>query len=213
MDAIAYLPDPEDDEKMSNVVKAHARYTVNLAKKLCASQVPQYDKYDRTNDVAAKAFLLASIEETLSNRVEEKLEDTDAFPIVWLQLIRTIQLTSVERFEDLKQTIKRRHPSQYSGENLEQLAAHFRKDARELTTAGQYDHNRTLTMLKIFLQAGGSGNEDFRYTLRAVKQDLDTALLEIYMIEKKLTYQDICRHAKDTYRMMYIRGATSVISK
>ena len=215
MDSIAYLQDPEDDKKMSNVVKAHARYTVDLAKKFCATQVTRYDKYDRTNDVAAKAFLLASIEETLSNRVEEKLEDTDAFPIVWLQLIKTIQSTSVERFEDLKQTIKRRHPSQYSGENLEQLAADFRKDARELTTAGQYDHNLTLTMLKIFLQAGGSGNEDFRYPLRAVKQDLDVALLEIgykekgaankHMIEKKLTYQDICRHAEDTYRTMYDR--------
>ena len=70
-------------------------------------------------------------------------------------------------------------------------------------------------MLKIFLQAGGSGNEDFRYPLRAVKQELDTALLEIgykeksaankHMVEKKLTYQDICRHAEDTYRTMYDR--------
>ena len=70
-------------------------------------------------------------------------------------------------------------------------------------------------MLKIFLQAGGTGNEDFRYPLRAVKQELDKALLEVgykeknaanrYMIEKKLTYQDICRNAEDTYRTLYDR--------
>jgi hypothetical protein len=71
MDTIAYLKDPEDDKKMSNVVKSHARYTVDSAKTLCAEQVAKYDKHDRTNDVAAKAFLLASIEESLSNRVEE----------------------------------------------------------------------------------------------------------------------------------------------
>jgi hypothetical protein len=34
MDAIAYLKDPEDKKKMSNVVKAHVRDTVDLAKNL-----------------------------------------------------------------------------------------------------------------------------------------------------------------------------------
>ena len=215
MDTIAYLQDPEDSTKMTNVVKSHARYTVDTAKLLSTVQVAKYDKYDRTNDVAAKAYLLASIESSLSNKVEEKLEDTDSFPIAWLQLIKTIQSTSVERFEDIKQAIKKRHPSQYAGENLEQLAADFRRDARELTTAGQYDHNLTLTMLKIFLLAGGSGNEDYRFPSRSVKQDVDKALLEIgykdkvaanqHMIDKKLTYQDICRHAEDTYRTLYDR--------
>ena len=215
MDTIAYLQDPEDSTKMTNVVKSHARYTVDTAKLLSTVQTAKYDKYDTTNDIAARAYLLASIEPSLSNKVEEKLDDSDPFPIVWLQLIKTIQSTSVERFEDIKQTIKKRHPSQYPGENLEQLAADFRRDARELTTAGQYDHNLTLLMLKIFLLAGGSGNEDFRFPLRSVKQELDKALLEIgykekvaanqHMVDKKLTYQDICRHAEDTYRTLFDR--------
>jgi hypothetical protein len=64
------------------------------------------------------------------------------------------------------------------------LGADFRKDARLLTTTGQYDHNLTLSMLKIFLLAGGSGNEDYRFPLRSVKQDLDKALLEIGYKEK-----------------------------
>ena len=157
---------------------------------------------------------MASLESNLSNKVEEKLDDDDLFPVgVWLQLIKTIQSTSIERFKDLKQKIKKRHPSQYSGENLGQLATDFRRDAQELTTAGQYDHNLTRTMLKTFLLAGGSKNEDHRYPLRAIKQELDKALLEIgyneknaatrHMIEKKLTYQDICRSAEDAYRTVY----------
>jgi hypothetical protein len=111
--------------------------------------------------------------------------------------------------------IKARHPAQYPGENLELLGADFRKDARELTTAGQYDHNLTLSMMKIFLQAGGSGNEDYRFPLRTIKQQLDEALLEIgykektaanaYMVELKLTYKDICRHAEETYRTLLDR--------
>jgi hypothetical protein len=70
-----------------------------------------------------------------------KLDDSDSFPVVWLQFLKSIQPTSIEMFKDLKAIIKVRLPSQYSGENLEQLAAHFRKDASELTTANQYDHN------------------------------------------------------------------------
>ncbi|KAI2499450.1 hypothetical protein MHU86_15034 [Fragilaria crotonensis] len=84
------------------------------------------------------------------SKIKEKMDDDDSFHVVWLQLIKTIQSTSIERFEDLKAAIKARHPSQYAGENLEALAADYRKDARELTTAGQYDHNLTLTMLKTF---------------------------------------------------------------
>ncbi|KAI2488998.1 hypothetical protein MHU86_25602 [Fragilaria crotonensis] len=124
---------------------------------------PVYDKYDKTNDKAARTYLLASLTATLSNKVSEKLEESDPFPIVWLQFLKSIQSTSIERFEDLKTSIKLRLPSQYSGENLELLAAQFRKDALELTTAGQYDHNLTLSMMKNFLLAGGSGNEDFRF--------------------------------------------------
>ncbi|KAI2506895.1 hypothetical protein MHU86_7580 [Fragilaria crotonensis] len=116
---------------------------------------------------------------------------------------------------DLKAAIKARHPSQYAGENLEALAADYRKDARELTTAGQYDHNLTLTMLKTFLLAGGAGNEDFRFPLRSTKQKLDQALLDIgykeksgahaHMVAEKLTFQDICRQAEDAYRTQFDR--------
>jgi Zinc knuckle len=70
-------------------------------------------------------------------------------------------------------------------------------------------------MIKIFLLAGGAGNEDFRFPLRSIKQELEKALLEIgykeksaanrHMVDNKLTYQDICRYAEDTYRTLYDR--------
>ncbi|KAI2494289.1 hypothetical protein MHU86_20266 [Fragilaria crotonensis] len=215
MDSIAYLPDPENELLMTNVVKSHSRYTIQTAKALSAEQLMLYDKYDKSNDRAAVKFVLSSLSPALMSKIQEKTEDSDSFHIVWLQLIKTIQSTSIERFEDLKAAIKARHPSQYAGENLELLASDFRKDARELTTAGQYDHNLTLTMLKTFLLAGGSGNEDFRFQLRATKQKLDQALLDIgykeksaaqaHMVSEKLTYQDVCRQAEDAYRLQYDR--------
>ena len=105
--------------------------------------------------------------------------------------------------------------STLAGENLKQLAAHFCDDANELTTAGQYDHNLTLGMLKIFLLAGDSGNEDICFPLRSVKQKLEQALLDIgfkdkeaanlHMQVNKLTYKDIYAHAEDAYRMLFDR--------
>jgi hypothetical protein len=54
-----------------------------------------------------------------------------------------------------------------------------------LTTAGQYDHNLTLGMLKIFLLAGGSGNEDYCFPFRSVKQKLEQVLLDIGFKDKE----------------------------
>ena len=201
---------------MSNVVKDHARYTVPSATLLVKKQLVKYDKYDKTNDLAASTCLLASLSGPLSSKVEEKVEETDPFPIVWLQFLKAIQSTSrIERFEDLKSSIRLRLPSQYPGQNLELLAAQFRKDALELTTAGQYDHNLTLTMMKIFLLAGGSAGEDYKFALRTTKQKLEDALLEIgfkkksaanrIMVDLKLTYRDICAQAEDKYRVMFDR--------
>ncbi|KAI2508103.1 hypothetical protein MHU86_6276 [Fragilaria crotonensis] len=115
-------PDPESSSVMTNVVRSHSA-TPSRQQRLSAP---------------SRFF------------IKEKMDDDDSFHVVWLQLIKTIQSTSIERFEDLKAAIKARHPSQYAGEN-QALAADYRKDARELTTAGQYDHNLTLTMLKTFL--------------------------------------------------------------
>ena len=68
-------------------------------------------------------------------------------------------------------------------------------------------------MMKTFLLARGTGNEDFRFPLRSVKQKLEHSLLDIgikdkdaankHMSDNKLTYKDICTHAEDTYRTLF----------
>ena len=126
-----------------------------------------------------RAFLLASLETNLRNRVEENLEDCDSFVVRWLTFIKSIQSTSIDQFNALKTWITGQSPTQYPGENLKSLARDFCKDAQELETAGQYDHLLTLDMIKAFLLAGGQGNKDYRFNLRPVKQKLEIALLDI----------------------------------
>jgi hypothetical protein len=57
MDFIAYLKDRTDSTKMTNVIKAHARYTVQLANLLPESQTQLYNQYDRTNNITARTYL------------------------------------------------------------------------------------------------------------------------------------------------------------
>jgi hypothetical protein len=117
----------------------------------------------------------------LTSEIKKKALDDDSFHGVWLQLSKTIQPTSIERFEDLKATVKACHLShQYAVKNLEALTADYQKDARELTMAGQYNHNLTVTMLKTSLFFWLEELETkYRFPLRSTKQELDQALLDI----------------------------------
>jgi hypothetical protein len=63
-----------------------------------------------------------------------------------------------EVYELLKKSIKDRKPMKYAGQNLSKLAEDLRDDAKKLTIARFYDHGLMLTMLKIFLEAGGDGH-------------------------------------------------------
>ncbi len=96
---------------------------------------------------------------------------------------------------------------------MELLSVDFRRDAHERVTAGQYDHNLTLSMLKIFLVAGGANNGNYQFPLRLLKKELNNALLVIphmsradadkFMIKENLTYKSICTLAEDEYRSQF----------
>eukprot|EP00978_Attheya_sp_CCMP212_P045448 scaffold347058_cov55-Attheya_sp.AAC.1 len=59
-------------------------------------------------------------------------------------LIDELQSTSIERYDSLKDTIRKLPIHQYAGQNVSELAEAFKVAAKELIIAGQYDHNYTL---------------------------------------------------------------------
>jgi hypothetical protein len=102
-----------------------------------------------------------------------------------------------------------RHPSrECASKILEVLAAEYQKDARELTTAGQYYHNLTLTLLKTF--PSGWMRQRLPFPTCLSKQKLDQALLDIgykekadahaHSVAETLTFQGIRRLTEDAYR-------------
>ena len=92
------------------------------------------------------------------------------------------------------------------------MARDFRDDAKELVSAGQFEHTLSLHMLKSFVKAGGEGieAESYRHPLRTILDGLNEALISIahmtrkdaeeHMIKKNLTYLDICEKAEAFYR-------------
>jgi hypothetical protein len=160
LDTISYLQDMWKD--MSCVICDHSWCTLDSAREASIVQIAalQQDKHDVTNNTAAVAFLLDSLAPALGETMSERLEDKDSFHVVWMKIMNEIQVQSVERFEALMTVIKNRRPQQCPGHKLEILAVHFRAGALELTNAGQYEHNLALSMLKMYLAAGGADDED-----------------------------------------------------
>eukprot|EP00978_Attheya_sp_CCMP212_P038048 scaffold184955_cov29-Attheya_sp.AAC.1 len=215
MDTITYLPDPEHEQKMTLCLTGHSCYTVDSARIASTAISPNFDRYYIENDKAATLYVLDSVDAILHRKITNRLKDVDSFPALWMILIDEFQSTSIERYDSLKDTIRKLSIHQYAaGQNVSDLAEAFKIAAKELTIAGQYDHNYTLKMLKAFLAASGEGQmaDDFRFELRQTRKPLDAALLAIaykdkeaaknHMLLNKLTYEDICDIAVEEYRKL-----------
>ena len=84
LDTITYLRDPLDSSKVLSVVMSHARFSADIktTKKSADYFAERYDDFDRSNDEAAKLFLLDSLETKLALLLERKVKDDDGFVLV-----------------------------------------------------------------------------------------------------------------------------------
>ena len=180
----AWLRMEDPTNLMTTCVTGHPRLTLATVQTHAAAQVALYDVYDTTNDSEAIDFLFDSLMDGLAKELRSICDEADTFAAVWMRLIKIVSTTNIERFNHLKHTIKHRHPTQFPGQDLTQMAADYRTAAKKLTTAGQYDHNLTLNMLNSFLDAGGKDNEDYHFELRSLKTKLKKALVKIAFLER-----------------------------
>jgi hypothetical protein len=211
LDTITYMPHPKDPKDMVSVLQYYASFTLDTVREHAKRLVPLYDQYDDANNRTATMCLLDSLAPGLANTIEKKRLESDSFAVMWMILLQTIQSTSVEVYELLKKSIKDRKPKQYAGQNLSKLAEDFRDDAKKLTIARFYDHGLTLTMMKIFLEAGGDGccAENFRYKIYPWIEQMEEAMLTIWfmekddqdahMLKKELTYRQITDQVESSY--------------
>ena len=218
MDTISFLPDPLDKNKMISVVKNHARFSLEYAQVEYKKIKNSMDAYDISNHEVAMTFLCNSLDPDLEELLDTHMDEDEAFPIAWLCLMDLIVSSSINKFETIKDRIKKCLPSQYKGQDIIKLSQDFQTDAKELTIAGQYDHNLTLKILQIFLLAGGNGSEAARYhhKLCNLETKLNATLKLVatmeksdatkYLKQENLMYHSICQLAEECYQDLHNNG-------
>ena len=105
------------------------------------------------NVTDAKKFLYNSVDDHYKKQLNQKCSQDCSFVTFWLELIHSIQSTSMERFEAIKVRIKSRLPTDYEGENIEDLCSDFFRDYTTLDNSSMYDKKLNLHMLDIGMSA------------------------------------------------------------
>jgi hypothetical protein len=182
MDSIAYLNDPEMSNTMTSVIQDHARYTVETARVGSESCVKMFDKYDDSNNEAAIEFVLGSLGPELKKSDCDDLEPSDSFTVVWILIIKNIQSTSIDMYQDMKNQIQVLKPAHNVGQNIQTLTRDFKHLAELPESAGQYKHTLTLVMLESLQTGGGDGNQAYTLPLLMLQMQLNEALLKIAFI-------------------------------
>ena len=95
---------------MSCVIYNHSCYTLNSARGVSKVQALLYDNNDVTKNKAALAFLLDPLDPALSETISEKLEKSNSFHVVWLELTNESQVQTAESIESIKREIKDHKP-------------------------------------------------------------------------------------------------------
>ena len=214
MDTITYLPDPTDPTQVISVLSEHAQFTLKEAKTSEKSkQQGCYDQYDHANVRDSKTLLLNSLDESVLTQMYENCDDDETFIVHWMNLMLIVGSISIERFDRIKDSIKARKIQNYAGENVEAISTDYVSEWKRLHGARMYDHGLTLTMLKTIME---SGNEDFRYGLRSLKDKLNKKLMDVRhmsydqshkaMIHDELDVQSVLKLCKQEYRILLDDG-------
>ena len=215
MDTITYMEDPfNTGTEVVSVIFNHARFDYRNGVQESNTMMSNgtWDRYDWENIRDAKRFLLNSLDEDLKKQLYESRSDEDSFTAYWLNLIHIIKSVSIDRFDKIKDRIKRRKLSDYAGENIESIASDYLKDWKELHGAGLYDQNLTMKMLSTIMSAcnGSEQAETFRFPLRTIRAKLNSALLAVrhmsperaheHMVNEELDVTHVLEACKDEYR-------------
>ena len=210
LDTIAYLRDPTDSFKVIDVVRNHARFSANIKTTKASADLftSCFDDYDQSNDAAAQAFLLDSLDPKLVLSLERKIKDGDGFVMMWLKLIQLVVVPSLDRWDTIKDKMKAAPPMDFAGQNVRELCNHFEDWSSTLRAGGQFDDFLTRTMVKNILKSKDLP-APFTLKLSNLQERIDVALSEStymspidrwdHMADKELTFEDVCDIMASSY--------------
>ena len=107
LDTITYLQDPTASSTVIDVIRNHAKFSANLKTTKVSADLfaSSFDEFDQSNDAAAQAFLLDSLDPKLVQSLERRVKGDDGFVMMWLRLIQLLVAPSLDRWDIIKDRI------------------------------------------------------------------------------------------------------------
>ena len=177
MDTITYLKDPGDPTKMGNLLMDHTQFTQAYVKSAVEEQHKLYDSYDHLNNHSACYTLLDSLDISFKKHIKDHLPDNFCFPLVWMQVIKALQSSSLKCFKTMKCKLESIKLQQYQGQNITDMLLDVTYHCQGLTTAGIWDHQLCSSILSAFLLA--NGDEMYHHSLITMKSTLEDKLKKV----------------------------------
>ena len=215
LDTISYLPDPKNISESLCTVTKHAQFTGDMSKanKLAENISSKFDIWDRKHDTEAKSFLMASLSDELKKDFKpfhDKNKDT--FAMTWLKFVHYLVSSNSKTFDKLKDDVRKIRPQQYSGQNIEKMAADYITKAEELLNAGYFDHSLILNMVDGFLCASKDAKGTFHHSMNDLRRKVDKLQQETIFMSKpdqinkyaqeRLSHKDVCFAAVKEYKTL-----------
>jgi len=153
MDVIIYRKDPLDSTKMVNILTDY----YHLNKKVMAAQAPwfleRYDSYDEENDRQAKECLLATLEDPLKKKIENKLDLETTFAeafFIFLDEIRPRSASSGKIETDEILAVK---PQDFPHQNVSDYVATVKPKIDILIRGNLWDSINNIEVLRTLITA------------------------------------------------------------
>ena len=214
IDTITYVPVSARKGDTLCVLSGHAKLTKEEAMGLSKKVSRRFDFLDWENNGAATSILFHCLDSKLYEKLIKNREAEDTFVITSFRLVDLLYSHSIATFERYKVDLRNRRPTDYAGQDIEELCADFDNDHKKLSY--YFDHELIMVILETVMTTGGDCNEDFKAELRPLKKKLDKGLMEIrfldsaskdrYLDKQGLSVTKVLEECKSHYRYLKSRG-------
>lgn len=213
IDSIFYVPDPKNPTQVISVLEQHSRLTMEDVAEGIKTLKPAWDDFDHENDHCAQVLLLNTLDREFARQLQSLHLHTLSAAEVWMMVTRSIQSTSAERFDLLRQKLRDLSPLKIAGQNIMAYCREVREIIQELIEAGQWQWYLLLNVMKGLLQATVPTFQAAFYPIRLAVDRLLTKCasrtdseVEALFRDAGYHWSDILMLAEDTYRSLLDNG-------
>jgi hypothetical protein len=207
MDSVFYFKDPSDDKEMRSIFLFHSRFTKDYIKNETIKMEKIYDKFDLANLATSKAWLLASLDDTLKASIRPQMVPKLTGPEILMIIISEVQSDSIRSLRKKERGIEQLLLSKYPAENVRKLNADILTPCNELERAGQLPQDIILTIVEIY---GKASTEAFRIHFIQRRSAVETFLKAsagkdasvIAAMPDVITFRSLTDEANDKYQSL-----------